>query len=71
MQSFREIVNAVSPTFCRRSLHHSLCAKTKQTMKNKILDGLLNKIAISILMILLQKLEILLNQDLNGDNKIG
>jgi hypothetical protein len=40
-------------------------------MKNKILDGLLNKIAVSILMILLKKLEILLNQDINGDNKIG
>lgn len=40
-------------------------------MKNKILDGLLSKIAISILFILLKKLEILLDQDLNNDNKIG
>jgi hypothetical protein len=40
-------------------------------MKNKILDGLLTKIAISILTILLKKLEVLLDQDINGDNKIG
>lgn len=40
-------------------------------MKNKILDGLLTKIAVSILMVLLKKLEVLLDYDVNKDGKIG
>jgi hypothetical protein len=40
-------------------------------MKNKILDGLLSKIAISILFILLKKLEVLVDQDFDNDGKIG
>ncbi len=40
-------------------------------MKNKILDGLLSKIAVSILFILLKKLEVLVDQDFDNDGKIG